>query len=75
MPTLAPHPERATRGESDAAQVAAFYKALRARGVPAGAAQAVTEAYVVGLMEREPAPPPPPSAPRPLRLPRRPDPA
>jgi hypothetical protein len=41
-----------------ACQVAAFYKTLRARGVPSAPAQAATEAYVEGLLAGEVPPEP-----------------
>lgn len=42
-----------------AGEIAAFYKRLRARGVPPGAAQAITESYTAGVVDREDSPPEP----------------
>ena len=40
-------------------EVSAFYRTLRTRGVPPGAAQALAESYTAALLEREDTPPAP----------------
>jgi hypothetical protein len=46
--------QREAEAVDHAHAVATFYKALRARGVPAAAAQAITEAYVAATFGDEP---------------------
>ncbi len=50
---IAAQDQRTARAEDDAAAAAAFYAGLRARKVPAGAAQAITEAYVSATLGGE----------------------
>lgn len=45
--------QREAEAESTAGVVSAFYRRLRATRVPAGAAQALAEAFVAGLMARD----------------------
>lgn len=57
QPRTAPREVREALASDRAAEVAAFYRGLRANGVPAAAAQGITETYTDALLAGDDLPP------------------